>query len=365
MRNQLSFRVTLIAVLTLGWQANPLTAQNPIKARQLEPLKMNAFNYPEAINSAGDVGGHSTSDGCNPMPVIWKAGNKPRQMRLPADDTWARISAINTQGTAVGESSSITDCPDDFDSEAQALWCADRSPVVWHAGGKPRILATPAKRGTLAVAEDINSLGEIVGSSYQRSTCAKKAVFWDAAGKPKILRGSRGPGSESEAVAIRSDGSGPYLAAGNIYSGGAASKPVVWTLSGKRKALKPLKGDNGGWVEDMNRLGKAVGASYFSDWGGIGATSPVKWTPKGKAKRLSRPEGAGDWCRATAINDADLVVGDCSGVPLIWEPNGIAHILPLPTWVDTDGCSPEDINDAGTITGTCTAWGGTYGVIWK
>ena len=163
MRSKLFVQVTLVAILVLGWQANALTAQTPIKARQLKPPKANFSSYPEAINSAGDVVGTSTGDGCNPTPVLWKRGHKPSQMRLPSGDVWARVSGINAQGTAVGESTSISECTAE---DPVALWCADNSPVVWDAAGKPRILASPAKRGPLAGATDINSLGEIVGNSY-------------------------------------------------------------------------------------------------------------------------------------------------------------------------------------------------------
>jgi hypothetical protein len=368
MRNQLSFRVTLLAVLILGLGIGSPTAQAAMKAKKLKPLKKHSWSFGKAIGNSGDVVGYSQTDGCDETAVVWRQGKKPKRLKPPAGGEWAQVLGINQEGMAVGVSYTRENCAP---FNPAALECHGQSPVAWDSSGKPKVLKLPAKFGTLGRARDINVLGEVAGNAYDPETCASVPVYWDTVGKARKLKDLPAEGyPEAWAKAIRTDLKTPFLAAGNAH-GALGYRAVVWKASGKAKALELLSGDRESAVSDMNREGTVVGTSFNSS-----RPQAVRWNPQGKAERLPPPAGAEDNCEAGGINDSGFIVGVCvaqlipqyySWVPVVWEPDGTAHALPFPGW--SEDCTAEKINDEGLITGACfTALppgGGTVGVVWK
>ncbi len=127
------------------------------------------------------------------------------------------------------------------------------SALVWD-GGVPVVL-TPLAAGATALAEDINELGQIVGSSATTGPpfTARHPVLWDD-GNPVDLGSLGGP--FASAAGIDDDGQIVGFMSDTLNQ----NRGFSWK-TGVATPLEPLSGDTGSVAQDVNSSGLVVGAS--------------------------------------------------------------------------------------------------------
>ena len=198
----------------------------------------NSFSSAADINNSGEVVGVA-GIGFQNRGFYWGGAGPIEALPLPSglDGSFAR--AISDSGQIVGS--------------ARPGFQPVSSALVWD-GGVPVVL-TPLAAGATALAEDINELGQIVGSSATTGPpfTARHPVLWDD-GNPVDLGSLGGP--FASAAGINDDGQ----IVGFMSDALNQNRGFSWK-TGVATPLEPLSGDTGSVAQDVNSSGLVVGAS--------------------------------------------------------------------------------------------------------
>ena len=182
------------------------------------------------------------------------------------------------------------------------------------AGYNVSVLQDPGGQGD-SFAGAINDAGQSVG--YSATASGSEAVRWSRTGKATVLQDV---GARAAVSPAPSTHSGLSLEA----SGG----PVVWSPTGKGRALQTPAGMSSSQGAAINNAGQSVGQATTSD----GVWAALLWSPTGKVTVLQNAGGQAD-STATAINDFGWSVGQSftfgqGGSDAVrWSPTGQATVL--------------------------------------
>ena len=283
---------------------------------------------PSGINDSGQVVGtsHFPSPPLEPIvigtgqAVVWN-GTTPTVLTLPP-------GAIGTSGLSINNAGQV----------AGIAWMEGVAiqATTWN-GTTPTVLNSPAGP---SFATGISNAGQVVGDVTNNGT--GQAVVWNGT-TPTPL----GP-SGSSGVAINKSGQ---------IAGSIAGAPVIWngTIS---TALAAPTGATTVNVAAINNAAQVVGSARYGEYGETEVA--VIWN--GTTPTVLGSLG-GSSSRATAINDAGLVVGssrpvDDSSRGTIWDGTTAIDINTLLT-SDPFGMiiyALTGINSSGQIVGSAYSW---------
>jgi probable HAF family extracellular repeat protein len=281
-------------VLATTWNGNTPTG-----------LSTSPTSFSFGINNAGQVVGWN-----NGQATLWN-GSTAITLSQPTGLISSQANAINNAGQIVGQAGNT-----------------DAHAIVWN-GGVPTDLS--AANGNAGIARGINSVGQIVGSSYPSGISGlSQATIWN--GTTPTSLGNLG-GITSVANAINN--------AGKVV-GWSSTNPVgpqnayafIWT-GGTMTALVNLANAGGSVAYDINNAGQVVGDTIMT--GGTHATLWQNNTPI-DLNAVLNSSGLG-WVLedAFANNDRGQIVG-WGFNPLgqqeayLLTPSGVGGVPEPSTW---------------------------------
>jgi probable HAF family extracellular repeat protein len=224
---------------------------------------------PYAINSAGQVAGYRTDSQGVARATVWDRAGTPTS--ISTEPATALVDSpvfdINDRGQAVGLRS-----------------LNGHRATLWNAGGAVDL--------GLGQAWGINNAGQIVGLSFESMTLPTRAALWDANGLTLLA----GPGSRAQDINDL----------GQIV-GSSGSQAQLW--EGGRSVDLGTLGGSFSVAAAINNAGQITG--YFSSPDGLHA---ALWTGAlgVDLNSLLRPQSVADgWIltTATGINDNGWIVG--------------------------------------------------------
>ena len=220
-------------------------------------------------------------------------------------------------------------------------------PLVWHDGA---VTVLEAPGGVQAVAQDVNSRGDVVGITQEEGT-PNHGVLWRGG---QVIDLPVLPGGDwAVPTAINDSG----LIAG-YGTDGENVHATVWS-TGSPRSIKDLGGMGGSaYLTDVNQRGAVVG--WSETFGEEFRQQAIAGTVRGGLKALpGAAPGTNSMARAVAsryVVGVAVLAGSSAdlGSAVVWSPTG-ARALP--------GTQPDAraVNDSGTAAGTDSDLGA---VIW-
>lgn len=303
------------------------------------------------VNNLGIVvGSANRADGVY-APFVWSEATGMQALPAPEGDATAHPLAMNDAGLIVGRAHAVV-------NGASVLRAATWRPAgaSWTAG----LLANlPGYDGT-AVANDVNTAGDIVGMNYSAGSVVSAVVVWQLESPRAILNSD--PGISYFGSAINDAG---WIAGYSKDRTINLNTAMVWVpdMSGSyesgRTILLPRVGAGNNVATAIGNGGVIVGYS-----GAVGSTVAVRWMPS-----TDQPTGPGDFSAeqlagsyANAVNSEGYIAGQEYGnggwaKPRMWTPAGDRIVLG-----EVKGHNePQSINDSRWIVGR----GGTRATLWK
>jgi probable HAF family extracellular repeat protein len=292
------------------------------------------FNWPNDINSSGQIVGASDIANGNAHAYVWQDGAITDLGTLGG--AYSRAFAINDGGQVVGFSlgadgtnHAFLVMPDDTDGNGAAdRWFRDTN-----GDGKNDLMLD---LGPNSVAEDVNNAGQVVG--YLGTAGAEHAFLWQSGAMTDL--GTLG-GVTSSAAAINEAG----LVTGLIGFGAQGSHAFLW----KNGAITDLGPSDG--VADINDSGTIVDTRQYMGrlWlpnepnGTSGAWGIIGALPETSEQDTSYSISYGINNRGQIVGDSPVQnYGGWFDRGFVWEGGQMSE-LPLHT--------ATGINDAGQIVG--------------
>jgi len=226
--------------------------------------------------------------------------------------------------------------------------------VEWVNG---QIAVIPDLGSGLAVPEDVNDAGEIVGHQ-NLGVSLSHAVYWNPQNVASALPGlPNGSTARAKAHAINVVGEVAGFAqevGANLYG-----HAVVWSQGSLVADLGFMGGGTYSEAYGINDLGAVVGVASIANTN----QHAFLWQ-NGQFTDLGAWSGGGAASKAFAINNVGEIVGLNSSVASVWR-NGAVQALPMPPGVSA--FTPAiDINDAGDIIATgMVSFPNEVGVLWR
>lgn len=303
-------RWTVAAALAVGALAAASPAAALAEEWSVTELGTLGGNRSEAldVNDLGQVVGFTRDDPNSfvQVPFLWTAGEGMVRLKpLSALVRGGEAHGINSLGQVVG--TSFTDSSE---------WHA----VLWKSPEEVEEIDTPdawkdSHGRYLSKAFDINDHGQIVGMNW-RSNSDHDAWLWTP-GVGMIDLGTLG-GATAQALAINNYGE----VVGRSATASGETRAFIWTAAGGMRDLGKLGGISGSAAYDINDLGEVAGGSSSDK----GVDRPFLWTAAGGMVELpvAPVNGSVD---ARGIDELGRVVGrhrSPLNVPhaYIWSPTG-------------------------------------------
>jgi uncharacterized membrane protein len=228
------------------------------------------------------------------------------------------------------------------------------SPFRWSAATGIQPLATPA---TLSPGEayGINDLGQICGY-IGTTTENNRAIRWEADGSFIVLdnrsSGARSINSRGEVVGKFVTIGPPPSPGGPITGPTASYYPVRWDPLTGPQTLPGSPGNSQGEAESINDHGEIVGQIAFG-----ARTHAALWDSQGVLTDLGALS-SNDFAFAYGNNNVGQVVGSSSNFPFIWTKD--SGMRPLEKLSDVLSSAALSINDQGLAVGyDATLWDAT------
>ncbi|MGE3818506.1 MAG: hypothetical protein AB7I30_03665 [Isosphaeraceae bacterium] len=341
-----SFGPSVSLAVLLAWLAvaTPRAeADFAYQITEVPTLAGGAVNFANDINNLGQVVGNSRKGGAGTslFPYVWRVGSaSPTEIGiLPGVPTFGRGFAVNDSGVVVGESGN-----------------GPSKGFRWEAGTLSDVGTLPG--GTSAVANDVNSLGRIVGSASNGQSV--RAFYTDGGGNLVDLGTPLGTtNSLGRANALNDAG---VIAGSARNAAGTATEATVWTFDSAGNPVATTVGSPlaGAFSElsAINDLGLAVGRYTNA----AGRTRAFAFNGQSSFDLgLLSDEPAFVHARANDVNNAGEIVGyvaqfdtapSFGGAAVLWRGGSMYDLNDL---IDPASgwrlLSAEGINDAGQIVG--------------
>jgi len=252
------------------------------------------------------------------------------ELQVPAGRI-GRPSAVNSAGVIVGAYEGV-------------LPSGEAVAVRWNLAGSWTALPLPTVcAGGLSQALGVSEAGDIVG------VCAVKvgedyvnyAILWPKGGAPVVLST---PAGTKDAIAQDVNSKGDVV--GNIVNASDQYVPVLWS-KGQIQILTQPTGSSETFADRITNAGLVLGSTVSLPG------RPVLWE-KGVPRYLETP-AAYTGSSANGINAAGIAVGKAArteptyeSVPLRWDRNGVASVLPI----GGDDPGPTAISGGGWVVGS-------------
>ncbi len=215
--------------------------------------------------------------------------------------------------------------------------------VRWNVAGSWTALPLPTVcAGGLSQALSVNEVGDIVGlcAVLVGQDYVNYAILWPKGGAPVVLST---PTYAKDAIAQDVNSKGDVV--GNIVNASDQYIPVLWS-KGQIQTLTQPAGSSETFADRITNAGLVLGSTVSVPG------RPVLWE-KGVPRYLETP-AAYTGSSANGINAAGIAVGKAArveptyqSVPLRWDRNGVASVLPI----GGDDPGPAAISDGGWVVG--------------
>ncbi len=259
--------------------------------------------------------------------VASAATDGPVDLGTLPGDRFSGVSAINADGTMVGES---------YPYDVRLRY----HPVKWDRQG--RISALPTLGGEQGSAVAVNDAGVAVGWAHDVSG-APHAVRWAPDGSVTALRWA----GTSDAVVISRTG----VTAGGGSSPEGTYIALRWAPDGSVTRLASLPGGGQAVVTGITADGALISGNA---WDSAGNQHAVRWTATGAITDLSPGSQGNPGATAAAINDSGVIAGTVTeaGSPaaVAWKRDGRQVRLDWPA--PPASATPRAINRFGVVVGS-------------
>ncbi|MEV6445819.1 hypothetical protein [Amycolatopsis sp. NPDC051716] len=259
--------------------------------------------------------------------VASAATDGPVDLGTLPGDRFSGVSAINADGTMVGES---------YPYDVRLRY----HPVKWDRQG--RISALPTLGGEQGSAVAVNDAGVAVGWAHDVSG-APHAVRWAPDGSVTALRWA----GTSDAVVISRTG----VTAGGGSSPEGTYIALRWAPDGSVTRLASLPGGGQAVVTGITADGALISGNA---WDSAGDQHAVRWTATGAITDLSPGSQGNPGATAAAINDSGVTAGTVTeaGSPaaVAWKRDGRQVRLDWPA--PPASATPRAINRFGVVVGS-------------